>query len=92
METRKEREEQIIFCQSMKKVVPKLKKEIEKKETILIPVKDLAKEMEFDIKDISWFYHRTKLCLRDSGIHAEPKRKDHKPALLMRTRTPEDVW
>lgn len=57
-----------------------------------MPVKDLAKEMEFDIKDIAWFYHRTKPCLRDSGIHIEPKTKDHKPILLIRTRTPENVW
>jgi len=82
------------FCQAMEKVIPKLKAEIEKNNTILIPVKDLAKDMEpkFEIKDITSFYFRTKRCLRANDIHVEPKTKDHEHTLLMRTRTPDDVW
>lgn len=93
-ERREQIEKQKSFCQAMEKVAHKLKKEIEKKNTICIPVKDLAKDMEpkFEIKDITQFYFRTRQCLWDNGIHIEPKTKDHEHTLLMRTRTPDDVW
>lgn len=87
------------FCKAVEKVIPRLKAEIEKKNTILIPVKDLAKEMEpkFEIEDVSQFYFRTKICLRAHDIHVEPKTiyhmtQDHEHVLLMRSRTQEDVW
>jgi hypothetical protein len=82
------------FCNAMEKIIHKLKAEIEKKNTILIPAKDLAREMEpkFEIKSISRFYFLVKICLRANDIHVEPKTKDYEPALLMRARTQEDVW
>ncbi len=52
------------FTKAMEKIIPKLKKELEEKETILIPVKDLKKEMgKFDI------IYAAKLCLWDNGIY-----------------------
>lgn len=82
------------FCLAIEKVVPRLKKEIEEKNTISIPARDLAKEMgpKFQVKHPTIFYWGTKVCLWDNGIHVEPKRKDHEPTLLMRARTPEDKY
>lgn len=80
------------FCQSIEKIVPKLKKELEEKDTILISIKNLAKDMgpKFEIMLPKNFYLAAKLCLWDNGIYVEPSIKDHERALLMRNRTPED--
>ncbi len=88
-EMEKERAE---FYQAINRIVPKLKKEIEEKNTILISVKELAKGMgpKFEIKHPTTFYWGAKLCLWDNYIYVDPKRKDHEPALLMRMRTPDD--
>ena len=58
------------FCQSIEKIVPKLKKELEEKDTILISIKDLAKDMgsKFEIMLPKNFYLATKLYLWDNGI------------------------
>ncbi len=88
-EVKKQRAE---FCQAIEKVVSKLEKEIDKKNTILMSAKDLAKEMgpKFEAKQPTSFYWGAKLCLWDNGIHIEPKKKDHELTLLMRYRTPDD--
>lgn len=80
------------FCQSIEKIVPKLKKELEDKDTILISIKNLAKDMgpKFEIMLHKNFYLAAKLYLWDNGIYVEPSTKDHEHALLMRNRTPED--
>ena len=82
------------FCNAIEKVVPKLKKEIEEKNTISIPARDLAKEMgpKFQAKHPISFYMGTKICLWDSGIYVGAKTKDDEPTLLMRARTPEDKY
>lgn len=82
------------FCLAIEKVVPRLKKEIEEKNTISIPARDIAKEMgpKFQAKHPISFYWGTKVCLWDYGIHVVPKTKDHEPTLLMRSRTPEDKY
>ena len=88
-EVEKHKEE---FCLAIEKVVPKLKKEIEKKNTILMPVKDLEKEMgpKFETSNPTRFYWAAKFCLWDNGINVEPKKKNNEPSLLMRSRTPDD--
>lgn len=80
------------FCQSIEKIVPKLNKELEEKDTILISIKDLAKDMgsKFEIMLPKNFYLAAKLYLWDNDIYVEPNIKDHERALLMRNRTPDD--
>ena len=87
--SKQQREE---FCNTIGKIVPELQKEIKEKNTITIPIKDLAKKMgpKYESRNPTSFYWAAKLCLWDKGIHIEPKRKDHEKALLIRTRTPED--
>lgn len=90
---RKEMEkEKAEFYQAIDKIVPKLKKEIEEKNTILVKVKDLAKDMasKFEAKHPTSFYWGAKLCLWSNGIFVDPKRKDNEPAMLMRFRSPDD--
>ena len=82
------------FCNEIEKVVPRLKKEIEEKNTISIPAKDLAKDMgqKFQEKHPIIFYWGMKVCLWDNGIHVEAKTKDHEPTFLIRSRTPKDKY
>lgn len=82
------------FCNVIEKFVPRLKKEIDEKEMIYIPARDLAKDMgpKFQDKHPVSFYMGTKFCLWDNGIYAGAKTKDHKPTLIMRSRTPEDKF
>ncbi len=80
------------FCRTIGRFVPELHKEIKEKNIITIPIKDLAKKMgpKYESKNPTSFYWATKLCLWDSNIYVEPRRKDHEKALLIRARTPED--
>jgi hypothetical protein len=81
------------FAKEMEKIIPKLKKELEEKETILIPVKDLKKEMgKFGIMNDTRFFYAAKLCLWDNGIYIEGKKKEGESALLMRNRNPDDKF
>lgn len=64
------------FCSAIEKFIPRFKKEIDEKEMIYIPARDLAKEMgpEFLDKHPVSFYMGTKLCLWDNGIYVGDKR------------------
>ena len=80
------------FCYEIEKFVPKLKKEIDEKNTIFISARDLAKEMgpKFQDKHPISFYLGTRVCLWDNGIYVGAKTKDNEPTLMMRYRTRED--
>jgi hypothetical protein len=68
------------FSKGIAKVVPELKKRLEKKGTI----------SKFEIMPPQNFYYAAKLYLWDNGIYIETKTKDKEPALLMRNRNPDD--
>lgn len=90
----KNREE---FCNDLKKIVPKLKKEIEDKNTISMSPKDLIGKMglinrlKYRSKHTTSIYWNSKYCLWKDGIYVEIRKKDHEKELQMRTITPKDV-
>lgn len=90
----KNREE---FCSDLKKIVPKLKKEIEEKNTISMSPKDLIGKMglinrlKYRSKHTTSIYWNSKYCLWNEGIYVNIRKKDHEKELQMRTRTPKDV-
>lgn len=85
------------FCGDLKKIVPKLKKEIEEKNTISMSPKDLIGKMElmhrlkYRSRSTTGIYWDSKYCLWNEGIYVEIRKKDHEKELQMRTRTPGDV-
>ena len=91
---KKKREE---FCSDLKKVVPKLKKEIEEKNTISMGPKDLIGKMgliyrlKYRSKHPTSIYWNSKYCLWKEGIYVAIRKKDHEKELQMRARTPKDV-
>ena len=91
---KKKREE---FCSDLKKVVPKLKKEIEEKNTISMGPKDLIGKMglirrlKYRSRSTTGIYWDSKYCLWNEGIYVEIRKKDHEKELQMRTRTSKDV-
>lgn len=80
------------FCNELKKIVPKLKKEIEEKNTISMTPEKLRDmmELQYRSKHPMTIYWDTKYCLWNEGIIVESKKTDHKSIIEMRTRTPED--
>lgn len=85
------------FCGDLKKIVPKLKKEIEEKNIISMSPKDLIGKMglihklKYRSRSTTGIYWDSKYCLWNEGIYVNIKKKDHEKELQMRTRTPDDV-
>lgn len=85
------------FCNDLKKIVPKLKKEIEEKNTISMSPKDLIGKMgpiyrlKYRSRSTTGIYWNSKYCLWNEGIQVDIRKKDHEKELQMRTRIPEDV-
>lgn len=85
------------FCSDLKKIVPKLKKEIEEKNTISMSPKDLIGKMglinrlKYRSKHTTSIYWNLKYCLWNEGIYVGIRKKDHEKELQMRTRTSKDV-
>ncbi len=82
-EIEKERTE---FCDALEKIIPRLKKEIEKTGTIIVSVEELKREMgiKYELMHITRFYYGAKLCLFDNDMFIEPKMKNAEPSLVMR--------
>ena len=82
-EIEKERAE---FCDTLEKIIPRLKTEIEETGTIIVSVEELKREMgrKYELMHITRFYYSAKLCLFDNGIYIEPKMKSAEPTLVMR--------
>lgn len=80
------------FCDTLEKIIPRLKKEIEETGTIIVSVNELKSEMgrKYENMHITRFYYGAKLCLFDNGIYIEPKKKDDEPALAMRFLKEDD--
>ena len=79
------------YCNAIEKIAPQLQKDIKEKNTITMSKKDLAKKMgpEFETKyDIYW---GAKYCLFEKGIIVTATKRDHEPAIIMRSRTPDDM-
>ncbi len=87
---RKKREK---FFRDLKKIVPKLKKEIEEKNTISMSPKDLIGKMgliyrlKYRSRSTTEIYWDSKYCLWKEGIYVDIRKKE----LQMRTRAPNDV-
>ena len=89
--TEQKREE---FCHKIEKAIPKLKKEIADKNTILVKSENLGKKLGLGFslfpRHPTAIYWDAKYCLWKEGIYVGSMKKDHKKIVLMRTRTSED--
>ncbi len=85
--------EETEFCDTLGKIIPRLKKEIEEIGTIIMPIEELKREMgiKYEHMHIRRFYYGAKLCLFDNDIYIEPKMKGTEPSLTMRFIKEDDI-
>lgn len=76
-------------CNAIEKIVPELKIKIKEKDAITMSTKDLMEKIgpAFEPRDIYW---KARYCLFNNDIIITSTKKDHEPAVLMRSRTPDD--
>lgn len=81
------------ICHGLEKIVPKLKKEISKKNEILVPLEGLGKKLGLgalsDRHPIT-IYWDVRYCLWKDGIYVGSTKKDHKKMIIIRGRKSDD--